>query len=450
MKQLCAGGNPDFDFREIAEIKKFQLNKIKNIIKYARGNSLFYRKLYKARKIDPGRVNSFDAFGKLPVITKQDLRDNNWLMPAAPRFSWADISVTSGTTGKPVYLPWTKNDFGSLANITYLLHYTAGIKEKDTVQITYPMGAGMWICGLHNWLGLFKMGSCSLRFGPGYSDAQIENMLALKPTVLIGAPSFMAKLGLLARQKRITEEIKPYKICCSGENILNTDLTKNALGRKLTEIWKGADIRAVYGASEGPICGVECSKNKGYHIPAEYFYFEILDRSADTPVEPGEEGRLVITTLNVEGMPLIRYCLGDITFILENKCPCGRTSPRLGPILGRVDRLTKIKGVLINPDEISNAVSAFEHIDDYYIECFNDRYLMDQLMVCIAGDGRSKAGIEQIKNAIKAKIKSVMRLNLEVIAKPRKDIIKRIEESTLDKPYRKPSKFFDIRNKQQR
>ena len=273
MTKFITKYNKKFDFLTLDNIRALQFRKIKENVKCAYKNSMFYKQLYDKAQISTYKINSFSDFTRLPIITKHDLRKFNWDIPAIKKNDWIDISVTSGTTGEPIYLPWSKRDFQRLAYISSILHHTAGLNKKDIVQITYPMGAGMWIAGLHNWLGLYQNGICSLRFGPGFICAQLENMLALKPNVILGSPSFLVRLGTAAQQNKIINKIKPRLICVSGENILRNNFKYNELGKKLTKIWKGVTVKPVYGASEGPICGTLCDGGKGYHIPSEFFYY---------------------------------------------------------------------------------------------------------------------------------------------------------------------------------
>ena len=156
----------------MVRVQNLQFQQLKHTLQYAYKNSAFYQRLYDKVGLPPDKIKNFDDFAKLPVVTKDDLRKYNWEIPAVSQDKWIDISVTSGTTGTPIYLPWTKKDFQRLAKITSILHRTAGICRSDVVHLTYPLGAGMWIAGLHNWLGLYKNGVCSLRFGPGFTECR--------------------------------------------------------------------------------------------------------------------------------------------------------------------------------------------------------------------------------------------------------------------------------------
>ncbi|MDD5356497.1 MAG: hypothetical protein PHY56_08185, partial [Candidatus Omnitrophica bacterium] len=162
------------------------------------------------------------------------------------------------------------------------------------------------------------------------------------------------------------------------------------------------------------------------------------------PLEDCKEGMLVMTTLNAQAMPLIRYALGDITFKLESKCPCGRTSMRIGPISGRGDRLVKIKGVLINPDEISRIIANIDFICGHFMECLKDRYSMDRLIIYIALK-KDRISQERAKDYLAGKLKARLRINMEIIIIPLAKIAERINLYKSEKPYHKSINFFDLR-----
>ncbi|MCK4916605.1 MAG: hypothetical protein KAJ14_11390 [Candidatus Omnitrophica bacterium] len=441
LKKYIKFNHQPFDF-----IRKKQFLKIKETVSYAYNNSKFYRRLYDNAKLSPDKIKEFSDFEKLPLVRRKDLHKYNWDIPAVSKDKWIDISTTSGTTARPIYLPWTKKDFLRLAQITYILHGLAGIRKKDLVQITYPLGMGMWIAGLHNWLGLYKKESCSLRFGPGFTESQLHNMEKLRPDVLLGSPSFLFKLGAYAKDRKMQKKIKPRLICVSGENIVNHDFKFNDLGVKLEKVWEGSDIRPVYGASEGPICGVVCNKGQGYHIPAQFFYLEVLDIKTHNIVKPGNRGVLAITVFDAQAFPLIRYVLGDITSSFEGPCQCGWNSLRLGPILGRVDRLLKVKGVLINLEDIRSLVLKNKDVEIAYLEIIKDDNLIDQVVVYISFNNKfDNFNRKRVKDDIKFKIKSKFRINTKIFVKSNEKLLKKVWFTEKNERRRKPVYIFDDR-----
>ncbi len=437
------------DYRSKDEISSFQLRKIKEAVEYAYNHSKFYKRLYKKAKISPDKIKKLEDIERLPLVTRSDVVENNWSISAISKSNWIDISTTSGTTGRPIYLPWSKKDFVRLSKITSILHKIAGITKEDIVQITYPLGAGMWIAGIHNWLGLYVNECCSLRMGPGFSEDQVKVMKDLEATVLLGSPSFILKLGNIARKKRVLRKMKVRLICVSGENIVNNDFSFNKLGKKIVDTWKGVKVKPVYGASEGSICGTVCDRGRGYHISSNFFYLEILDPKTYKVLPPGEIGILVMTVFDAEAFPLIRYVIGDLTFIFPEECKCGWNSFRLGPILGRADKLFKFKGILINPEELGGLVQSIKQVDHYYIEVIKDEEFMDRLKICIGCKGRME-GEARIKEIVKEKVKSRFRINVDVFIKPVEIVKKRIFFDEKGELRRKPVHFFDFRKEKER
>ncbi|MBD3264095.1 MAG: hypothetical protein GF375_03215 [Candidatus Omnitrophica bacterium] len=449
MSKIFGAGRYDkkFDYRTKKEIKKRQFVKIKQALNHAYKNSKFYRNLYRKNSITPKDIKNLEDFKNIPVVSRRDLYDYNWEIPAVSKNKWIDISVTSGTTRKPTFIPYTRGDLSRMAKITSILHNIAGIKRGDIVQITYPLGTGMWVAGFHNWLGLYNNNICSLRFGPGFTESQLNNALTLGSSVFLGSPSFMARLKAFADSRREFRNFKPRLICVCGQNIVNSDFTCNKLGRQLKKLWRGTVIKPVYGASEGPICGTVCDKGVGYHIPGEFFYLEILDKD-NRNLEEGKKGRLVITSLGTEAFPLIRYAIGDISFLMKGRCSCGWSSARMGPISTRIDELLKFKGLLINPYEISETVSGLEGINNYYLQAFNDTDLMDKLRIIIAvEDKKSKNEKERVGSLVRKTIKSKFRINTEILIESREAVNKKIFFTEKGESRRKPVRFFDIRKK---
>lgn len=429
------------DFRSIEEIRRFQFKRLQKVINYVYANSIFYRDKFKKANLVPEDIKTLDDIQKIPITTKEDLRARNWDFVCAPRESWVDMFATSGATGKQIYFPLTRGDIEENAKQQAKLWQILGARKEDVVQLTLPMGSAMWCAGFLWWLGNFINGICVLRFGPGQTDAQIQNMQLLKPTILCGTPSFLIKLGLAAGG--CLEEIKPRLLICTGENILSEDLKKNALGRRLSEVWQGVSVHSVYGSTEGARA-CECEIGQGYHILPEVGFIEIVDPATYKVLKPGEVGMLLVTRFNIEGLPLLRYAIGDITFIIDEKCKCGRNTPRIGPILRRIDHQMKIKDVKIFPSVVGEIILGIAQVSQYYLEAYTDDNFMDKLRVYISSDEAEHEGnFNKLITMVSEKLKSMLGVRIEVIFQGSDEILRKVMPPDRIKALR----FFDLRRK---
>lgn len=435
--------NSKIDFLNSENVKGFQLIKVKETIQYAYKNSKFYRNLFKKLNISPNDIRVLGDIEKIPITTKEDLRKKNWDFVAAPRSSWVDCFSTSGTTGEPIFLPCVIEDLERIAMLTAKSFKVAGVKKGDVIQMTLPMSTAMWIAGLGFWLGNIVNGNCTLRIGPGFVDSQIKIMQLLRPTIVIGVPSFLIKLAYAARKVKDFKKIKPRLILITAENIIKEDFNRNALGKQLGDIWDGVAIRSGFGSNEMEAVGFECDQEHGHHMSSEAIFFEVVDPNTHRVLKDGEKGMLVITHLGVKGMPLIRYSQGDITFKISQRCRCGRTSNRIGPILGRIDQQIKIKGVNIYPSAIEEILLDFSEIGQYYIEVSSDGHFRDRISIYFSIEERSRCYSKDLIYKIKDRIRSMFGVGVDVFMRKSQEILKQ----TMPSDSRKPKRFFDMRKR---
>jgi phenylacetate-CoA ligase len=357
-------------------LENFYLKKLNEIINYSRNKSPYYKKLFK--KIDlPRKIKDFSQFESIPITTRSDLERKNDEFITVPRSTWADVVSTSGTTGQPIYMPFTKKDMLRNAYFIAKKFSIFGLRKDDIVYISVPIGQSMWIGGLSVWMGCFEIGACSLRAGNIGTDKHIEFIERFHPTVIFGLPSFVLRLGEELKLRRLRGISKPRIIVTFGENIMNRDFSRNSLGLAIERVW-GTKIISGYCSSEvSP--GFECIFQSGHHILPEMVYVEIVDPQSQRRVEQQEEGLVVITHFGREGLPLIRYANGDLSFLVKGKCRCGRTIPRLGPVLGRIDEMVKIKGVNIHPSQVETFLFNIPFIEGFLIELFTGKDLCDKM-----------------------------------------------------------------------
>ncbi|MCE1245053.1 MAG: AMP-binding protein [Firmicutes bacterium] len=344
----------DFFRGTVEEIEQRQNGRIREMVEYAYHNSFFYREMMDIAEVKPQDVQTAGDLKKLPITRKDDLREYNDRFFAAPRSRWLDIASTSGSTGAPVYIPFTLKDMERISLYGAQTLSLSGLSGEDTVHLTLPMSAWLWMAGFGFYFCFTTLGTGVTRFGPGFSEKSIRIIQETSSTALMAAPSFALKLGREIKRKGISHSIK--RIFIVGENVLDRDLKKNGLGRMIEEAWN-AELFSCYGATEGCFVTVECSAHNGHHINPDEVFFEILDPDTLEPVEDGKEGLVAITPLGVEGMPLLRYMNGDRSYLIPGPCPCGNMHKRLGPILARNDHMVKIKGVMVYPDAVKNVLS---------------------------------------------------------------------------------------------
>jgi phenylacetate-CoA ligase len=341
---------------------------------------------------------------------------------AVPKDMWTDLVTTTGTTGKPIYIPFTKKDILRNAYFIAKKFLIFGLKKDDVAYITVPTEQSMWIGGLSVWLGCLKIGTCSLRAGNVSIDKHTEFIERFRPTVIFGLPSFILKLGEEIKVRKFQKIKSPRLIVTFGENVMNRDFSRNTLGKNVERLW-GAKVISLFGSTEGSP-GIECIFQLGHHVLPEMVYIEIIDPKTLNVLKPQEEGLVVMTHFGREGLPLIRYANGDISFLVSGKCKCKRIGPRLGPVLGRIDEMVKIKGVNLYPSQIENFLLGIPFIHDFFIELFTDKNSCDKIKVNI----KFKEGFHHkektdkliyLQNKLKEKIS--VKIELEEMKGYRKD-----------------------------
>lgn len=388
------------------------IKKVNRLVNYARENSFYYKKLFRSIHL-PEKIVTRAQFESIPVTFREDLAKRNEEFIAAPEDMWADIVMTTGTSGKPLFIPFTARDVSRNSHFIAKKFSTFGLRKDDMAYITTSVDKSMWIGGLSVWLGCLKIGACSLRAGNVGIDKHLEFIKRFNPTVIFGLPSFILKLGEELR-KRIPRNIyKPRLVVTFGENIMQRDFSRNILGKNIERVW-GAKIISGYGSTEASP-GFECVFQLGHHILTEMIYVEIVDPKTLKVLGPGKEGLVVITHFGREGLPLIRYANGDISFLDTKKCKCGRIIPRLGPILGRTDERVKVKGVNILPTELEGFILNTPLIQHYFIELFTDKNLCDNINLNISFKGKLSRTekIDKVKY-LQNKLKEIFGIKIEI------------------------------------
>ena len=318
----------------------------------------FYGK--KLKEAGVTRVESAEEFEGLPFSEKSDLRDAYPLgLMTVPEEEVVRIHSSSGTTGLPVIIPYTKKDVEDWAIMFKRCYEYAGITNKDRIHIT--PGYGLWTAGIGFQFGCELLGAMAIPMGPGNTDKQLQMMQDMGSTVLCSTSSYALLLAEEIAKRGIKDKIKLKKGVIGSER----------WGEKMRERIKnelGIELYDIYGLTEiyGPGIGINCKYDTGMHYWDDYLYLEIVDPVTLKTVEDGEMGEIVITTLVKEGAPLIRYRTHDLSRIIPGECPCGSKHPRLDVIMGRTDDMMKIKGVNVFPSQIEEILKTFPELSSEY------------------------------------------------------------------------------------
>ncbi len=265
----------------------------------------------------------------------------------------------------------------------------------------------LFVAGMAYYRGLILLGANTMRLGVLPNEMHKIYFETLRPTVLVGVPSFLNKLALeLGKTGFDVRSLNVNKIMCIGESLRTQNMELNSVGSSLEKLW-GAKVYSSYASTEMCVSYSECETQAGGHAHPELIYTEIVDDNGK-PVPDGTPGELVATPLGVEGVPLVRFKTGDITFKITEKCPCGRNSMRIGPVLGRKSQMIKTKGTSVYPLAITNALDEITEIKDYVIILENDDALSDRVAVHVAAP---PSAVEKISNQLRA----VARVNFPVL-----------------------------------
>ena len=368
-------------------MKEVQLLEIKKMIKKVMDFGGFYAEKFKG--IELSKIQSKEDFEKLPFTDKGDLRKAYPLgLQAVPDREIVRIHSSSGTTGEPVIIPYTKKDVEDWAIMFQRCYETAHITNRDRIHIT--PGYGLWTAGMGFQQGAERLGAMAIPMGPGNTDKQIRMMIDMKSTVLCATSSYALFLAEEITKRGCKDQIHLRK------GIIGSERWGEKMRRRIAN-QLDIELYDIYGLTEiyGPGIGMSCQHECGMHYWDDYLYFEIIDPKTGEQVQEGEIGELVITTLKKEGAPLIRYRTHDLTRFLPGECQCGLAYPRIDTILGRSDDMIKVKGVNMFPKQIEEVLFGIKGISSEYQVRINHLNKKDRMTVCFeVEDIREKKRIE--------------------------------------------------------
>ena len=423
----------DIAFKDCDSILNVQESRLRSHFEYCRNNSPFYRELFKKMGNDFPNV-TLGQLRDFPFTEKSDIERCNDDFCAVQLSEIVDVVFSSGTTGRPIKIVYTDFDLKRLAYNEKQSFQSCGLTNKDVVLLTCTMDR-CFVAGLAYFLGITSLGASAIRNGHGSLDSHMEVIRRMKPTAIVGVPTFIRKLAIYMKsENNDPSKTMINKIICIGEPLRNNKVELLEVGAELQEMW-GAKAFSTYASSETITTFCECEAQKGGHLHPDLAIVEIID-DKDSILPDGEIGEVVVTPLMVEGMPLIRYKTGDLSFLINEPCSCGRNSSRLGPILGRKKQMMKVKGTTLYPQEVFAALDTIKSIEEYYLEVTEENDLSDNIVVHVFG----KVILDDLA-ALQDKLQSKLRVKPKIVLE-KEDIIKR---KVYSQENRKPVRFFDRR-----
>ena len=428
---------PDIEKKSLGEIKEFQENLLQKQLQYLNSHSKFYFELFEKNKIDISKIRKIEDLTFIPVTQKEDLQKRNDDFNCTGKEKIIDYITTSGTLGDPVTFAMTDKDLDRLAYNEYLGFICADGTSHDIYQLMTTIDR-RFMAGLAYFLGIRKLGAGIIRVGNGIPELQWDTINRILPTTLIAVPSFILKIIEYAEANNIDYKSSSIKkAVCIGEPLRTPDFSLNLLGEKICRKW---DIKlySTYASTEMGTAFTECSEGKGGHHHPELIIVEFLDEN-DNPVKDNEAGEITITTLSVEGMPLLRFKTGDICYHHQEPCACGRNTMRLGPIVGRKNQMIKYKGTTLYPHAIYDILDHISEISNYVVEVSTNNIGTDEILVRIGGKNISVDFEKKIKDNFRAKLRVAPQISIES-----SEEINKIQFTELS---RKPIKFIDKREK---
>ena len=425
-----------FQHLSLSEITAYQEKKMAEALTYVNSRSPYYRELFAKEKIDVTKIKKLEDLRQIPVTTKQDIQLRNMDFLCVPVTEIIDYVTTSGTLGEPVTFADTENDLRRLGMSEHLSYEIAGCSPSDIFQLMVTIDR-CFMAGNASFLGSLKFGSGIIRVGNGIPELQWNTIKRIHPTALICVPSFLLKLIEFAQAHRIDYRNTSIKrAICVGESVRTNDHKYNILGEKIHALWPELSMHVNYASTEMQSSFNECIKECGTHHKPNLTIVEFLDDD-NRPVQVDEPGEITITTLDVEGMPLIRFKTGDLCYRFEEPCACGRHTLRLGPILGRKGQMIKYKGTTLYPASLYDILENIPEVSNYIVEVYTNTIGTDGIRILVGSANSGEIFIKHIKDLFRSRI----RVAPDIVLEP----IELITKKQMPPTSRKLIKFFDYR-----
>ncbi|WP_459202408.1 phenylacetate--CoA ligase family protein [Methanococcus sp. CF] len=427
--------NETIECMDRESMRELQSKRLSETVNRVYHNVPFYRKKMQSMGVYPEDIQSIDDLSKLPFTTKQDLRDNYpFGIFSVPMSEIVRVHASSGTTGKPVVVGYTRRDIAMWSEVVARALNCAGASRDDFIQIAY--GYGLFTGGLGLHYGSEKLGATVIPISGGNTQKQVQLMADFKTTVLACTPSYALYLAEAIEDAGMTAEDISLRVGIFGAEPWTPSMRK--------EIEKKLGIKAmdIYGLSEvmGPGVACDCEYQDGLHVNEDHFVPEIIDPDTLQPLPAGSEGELVFTTITKEGMPLLRYRTRDLTSLNYEKCKCGRTLVRMNKCTGRSDDMLIIRGVNVFPSQIESVLLEMSETKPHYLLIVDRINNLDVLEVWVEVEDQFFSDkismLEQLSKKIKHKIESTLGISVK---------IKLVEPKTIERTEGKSKRVIDKR-----
>lgn len=426
----------ELHFREPDEIRAFQEQRMAETLAYVAEHSPYYKELFSSNGIDVSSIRTLEDLRAIPVTTKEDLQLRNADFLCVSPDKVIDYVTTSGTLGDPVTFALTENDLQRLAYNEASSFSMAGLTDKDILQLMTTIDR-RFMAGLAYFMGARKLGCGVVRVGNGIPELQWDTIRRIHPTACMVVPSFLIKLIDYAEAHDIDyNACSLKKAICIGEALRTPQGELTTLGQKISEKWPGLELYSTYASTEMQSSFTECSCHCGGHVPSDIIIVELLDENG-MPVRDGEIGEVTITTIGVEGMPLVRFRTGDMCIAYGEECRCGRKSARLSSVLGRKGQMIKFKGTTLYPPALFDILDNISGVENYIVEVFTNSIGTDQIQIRIGSHDHSEDFIKRIKDVFRSKVRVAPDIVFEPV-----ELIARLQ---MPPTSRKTVKFIDRR-----
>ena len=428
--------NPKEEAMPVPELRKLQGERLKDLVRRAHESVPFYRAKFEAKGVKPEEIRGIEDIAKLPFTLKPEFREQYpFGMFAVPRREIVRIHASSGTTGKPTVVGYTKADIENWAECAARSLGCGGATAEDTVQVAY--GYGLFTGGLGMHYGAERLGAAALPMSSGNTEKQIMLMKDFGVTVLCCTPSYALQIAEVAKQMGEDLRKLPLK---SGH--FGAEPWTEAMRKHIEEAFplKALDI---YGLSEvaGPGVASECLEQRGLHVFEDHFYPEIIDPETGEPLPDGQKGELVFTCLTKQGVPLIRYRTRDITMIMdEGPCPCGRTGRKIARLMGRTDDMLIIRGVNVFPSQVEDVLVRIEGVQPQYLIVVDRQGNLDTMEIKVevteALFSDEVKGLEALRDKIHHQIRTMLNVSAKITL---------VEPKTIERTLGKAKRVQDLR-----
>ncbi|HUX95398.1 MAG TPA: phenylacetate--CoA ligase [Bacteroidales bacterium] len=427
--------NRHFECMDRDGLKKVQSERLRETIERVYFNVPYYRNKMQEAGLGPETIHSIDDLHKLPFTTKQDLRDNYpFGLFAVPMSEIVRIHASSGTTGKPTVVGYTRHDIATWSEVMARTLTCAGANRDDFIQIAY--GYGLFTGGLGLHYGGEKIGASVIPISGGNTTRQIQLMYDFGSTVLACTPSYALFLAEAISESGIRREELKLKVGVFGAEPWTENMRR--------EIEDKLKIKAIdiYGLSEviGPGVASECLVQEGLHINEDHFYPEVIDPNTLEVLPDGSTGELVFTTITKEGLPLVRYRTRDLTKLIYDKCRCGRTLVRMEKCLGRSDDMLIIRGVNLFPSQVESVLLEISEIKPHYLLIVDRQNNLDSLELKVEVEEQffqdKISELESLRQKIQHSVESSIGIGIKVTL---------VEPKTIERSEGKSRRVIDNR-----